>query len=224
MNSKPLLYQAAQSGVYGRWQEYRPGSIADALFVYLDGEPSPESIAAVDDHYRARPIVCLTASWEDHIRRQYPDAKIYTRHLMKPLCRFRTRSISLPDGFTAALYDEKAFALHPFSHGKNYASFEEFLKQGSGAVIRHEGKIVSSASSFISLGNEVELDVSTAEDYRGKGLASACVSLMLNDCEKRGITVHWDAQNDASRHLAEKFGYETEFVYSVYFLPRKAAD
>ena len=67
-------------------------------------------------------------------------------------------------------------------------------------------------------------NVVTHSDYRGKGLASACVSLMLNDCEKRGITVHWDAQNDTSRHLAEKFGYETESVYSVYFLPRKTAD
>ena len=152
MSSELLLYQAAQSGVYGQRYEYGPGSI------------------------------------------------------------------------TAALYDEKAFALHPFSHGNNYASFEAFLKQGSGAVVRREGKIVSSASSFISLGNEVELDVSTAEDYRGKGLASACVSLMLNDCAQRGITVHWDAQNDISRHLAEKFGYEMESVYSVYFLPRKTAD
>jgi hypothetical protein len=42
---------------------------------------------------------------------------------------------------------------------------------------------------------------------------------MLEDCMKRGILVHWDAQNDVSRHLAEKFGFETETEYSVYWLP-----
>jgi len=37
---------------------------------------------------------------------------------------------------------------------------------------------------------------------------------------ERGITVHWDAQNDVSRHLAEKFGFETEEEYSVFWLPK----
>lgn len=35
---------------------------------------------------------------------------------------------------------------------------------------------------------------------------------------ERGITVHWDVQNDVSRHMAEKFGFEAEKEYSVYWL------
>ena len=42
---------------------------------------------------------------------------------------------------------------------------------------------------------------------------------MLQDCMRRGITVHWDAQNEVSRHLAEKFGFEAETAYSVYWIP-----
>jgi len=44
---------------------------------------------------------------------------------------------------------------------------------------------------------------------------------MLKDCMERGIIVYWDAQNDASRRLAQKFGFEIEAWYSVYWLPNK---
>ena len=50
----PLLYRAALQGVFGRQEVYSRGSITDALFVYLDGEPEEESIARVDSYFRAR--------------------------------------------------------------------------------------------------------------------------------------------------------------------------
>ena len=118
--------------------------------------------------------------------------------------------------------DEKAFSLHPFSHGENYPDYEAFLKEGSGAVVYHNEEIVASASSFLSLEGEAELDVSTEESHRKKGLAEACVIQMLRDCMNRGITVHWDAQNEISLHMAEKYGFKLETEYSVYWLPEKA--
>ena len=108
---------------------------------------------------------------------------------------------------------------HPFSHGKNYSSWAAFRAEGSGAVIYYGGEIVASASSFLSLSGEVELDVSTSESHREKKLATACVARMLRDCMRRGITVHWDAENEVSRHLAEIFGFEIEKEYSVYWVP-----
>ena len=77
---------------------------------------------------------------------------------------------------------------------------------------------MASASSFLSLSGEVELDVSTSESHREKKLATACVARMLRDCMQRGTTVHWDAQNEVSRHLAEKFGFEIETAYSVHWV------
>lgn len=65
--STPLLYQAAQNAVYGQRYEYDTGSITDAMFVYLDGIPSAESIRTVDKDYRLRPLVCLSAAWERYI-------------------------------------------------------------------------------------------------------------------------------------------------------------
>ena len=144
-----------------------------------------------------------------------------TGTMMKPACRFIVPDhAELPEGYRLTGMDEAAFEQHPFSHGENYSCWAAFQAEGSGAVVYHGGKIVAAASSFLNVNNEVELDVSTLEDYRGKKLATACIARMLQDCMKRGIIVHWDAQNDVSRHLAEKFGFEAEQEYSVYWLPQ----
>ncbi len=213
---KPLLLRAAEQGTYGKRMRFGRGSIADALFLYLDGEPEPESVAALEAGFMARPWVCLTGAWESCIREHYPHAQVFTRTLMKPLSRFRFPAEKpLPEGCRLSMMDEAAFNTHPFGHGANYPSFEAFRAEGSGAVIWRCGQVVASASSFLSLEGEVELDVSTAEDCRGQGLATACAAAMLRDCMARGMLVHWDAQNDASRHLAEKFGFEAEREYKV---------
>ncbi len=217
----PLLYRAALQGVFGKREEYSRGSITDALFVYLDGEPEPETVARVDSHFRGRPLVCLTGEWEERIRAQHPGAAIYRRTMMKPACRFIIPdNTELPEGYLPACMDETAFEQHPFSHGMNYACWDAFQAEGSGAVVYYGGEIAASASSFLSLNGEVEMDISTKEAHQRKNLATACAALMLRDCMERGITVHWDAQNDVSRHLAEKFGFEAETEYPVYWLPR----
>ena len=218
----PLLYRAAQRGVFGKRTEYTRGSITDALFVFLDGEPEPESAAAVDERFRVRPLVCLTDAWENHVRTRHPDAAVYRRFMMKPACRFRLPDEEkVPEGYRIALTDEAAFDRHPFSHGENYPSWDAFRMEGAGAIAWCGDEIAASASSFLSLDGEIELDVYTKEEHRGKGLAAACVSRMLRDCEERGITVHWDAQNETSRHLAEKSGFVQETEYAVYWLGKK---
>ena len=215
----PLLYRAALQGAFGRREKFSRSSITDALFVYLDGKPEEESIGVVDSRFRNRPLVCLTKAWEELIRSRYPNAAVYRRTMMKPACRFTIpENMELPEGYRLAGMDEAAFAQHPFSHGENYPCWAAFQAEGSGAVVYHGGEIVSAASSFLSLDREIVLDVFTKESHRGKKLAAACISRMLQDCMERGITVHWDAQNDISRHLAERFGFEAETEYSVCWL------
>ena len=214
-----LLYRGALRGIFGKRELYSRSSITDALFVYLDGEPEPESIARMESRFRNRPLVCLSSGWKEWINAKYPDVTIYRRTMMKPARRFLIpEHTGVPDGYLPAGMDEAAFEQHPFSHGKNYSGWAAFQAEGSGAVVYHGGEIVAAASSFLSMDKEVEMDVSVKEIHRGKNLATACVSRMLQDCMNRGITVHWDAQNDVSRHLAVKFGFEAEQQYSVYWL------
>ena len=215
----PFLYQAAMQGVFGKREQYKQSSITDALFVYLDGEPEAESMSRVASHYKGRPLVCLTKEWEKQIVTQYPDVTILHRTMMKPACRFTIpENTEIPEGYLLAGMDEAAFEQHPFSHGRNYSCWASFQAEGSGAVIYYGGEIVSATSSFLSVNREVEMDVFTKEAHRGKKLAAACIAWVLQDCMKRAITVHWDAQNDISRHLAEKFGFEIDREYSVFWL------
>ena len=123
----------------------------------------------------------------------------------------------LLEEYRLELMDEAAFNQHPFGHGENYSSFSQFATEGAGAVVWKDGEIAASASSFLSMNGEIELDVSTKEEHRGLGLATLCVSKMLGECMNKGFTVHWDAQNETSKHLAQKFGFEVEEEYSVYY-------
>jgi len=221
--SLPLLYRAAKSGVFGNVLKYDSGCFLDAMFVFVEGVPSPEGIAALKARFTMRPLVAMTSEWEEYIRSNFPEAHTLKRWMMKPADRFDIAGkAAVPEGFEASAFDELAFDAKPFSHGENYLSFEDFSRRGAGGVVRHGEKIAASASSFLSFENEVELDVSTEEAYRGRGLATACVSVMLAQCMEKGLTVHWDAQNEISRRLAEKFGFEVEACYTVYVLPVRA--
>lgn len=215
----PLLFRAAYSGAWGQRKKWNRGALTDALFVYLEGEPEPESTKALCHSFTNRPLVCLSKAWESYIQTHYPKAACFQRYLMAHRKEFELGTATqLPVGFEVTSFDENIFSQHPFSHGENYPSFEDFQKSGSGAAILHDNRIVASASSFLSYQGEVELDVSTDAAFRRMGLATACVRQMLFDCQRRGITVHWDAQNKESRHLAEKFGFQIQKTYSVYVI------
>ena len=222
MNRKQsLIFKAAQAGLYGKTFSFSQGSITDALFVFLDGRPENESLSALENQFMARPWVCLTEDWEKSVKSHFQNLQIFTRYLMKPQSSFTFPLLQpLPKEYQLKLMDEVAFNQHPFGQGENYSSYKQFAAEGAGAVVWKNGEIVASASSFLSLNGELELDVSTKEEHRGLGLATACVSKMLEQCMTKGFTVHWDAQNETSKHLAQKFGFEVEEKYSVYYIEK----
>lgn len=215
---KSLIFKAAKAGLYGRTLSFSQGSVTDALFVFLDGSPDEESQAALETNFMARPWVCLTEAWEKYIKSHFQNVQVFTRYMMKPRKSFVFSILQdLPKEYQLELMDEVAFNQHPFGHGKNYSSYSQFAAEGAGAVVWKNEEIVASASSFLSLNGEIELDVFTKEDHRGLGLASACVSEMLSQCMDKGLAVHWDAQNESSKRLAQKFAFEVEEKYNVYY-------
>ena len=219
MNSKQsLIFRAAQAGLYGKTFSFSQGSITDALFVFLDGKPEEESLAALERQFMARPWVCITEAWEKSVKSHFQNLQIFARYLMRPQSSFTFPLLqTLPKEYQLEAMDEVAFYQHPFGHGENYSSYSQFAAEGAGAVVWKNGEIVASASSFLSLKGELELDVSTKENHRGLGLATACISKMLEQCMRKGFTVHWDAQNETSKHIAQKFGFEVEEEYCVYY-------
>lgn len=111
--------------------------------------------------------------------------------------------MALKDGFTAD------FCCY-FSSLKNY------LENGTGYGIVHNGEIISGASSYTYCSGKIEITIGTKNEYRHRGLALACASKLILDCLERNIIPRWDAANLESVALAKKLGYIFEKEYEVY--------
>lgn len=219
LREETLLLHACRAGVYGSRIPYASGEICQAYFTYLSGRPNGDLLKERPDLFNGRSLICLSLEWEDYIRTHPALDTILLRRLMKPRCAPSTKTLRpLPTGYRLCPFDEDAFLAHPYGHGSVYGSYEAFARRGSGAVVRYDGSIVASASSHLTLGNDVELDVTTDAGHRGKGLADHCVATMLNDCASRGLIVHWDAKNTPSMTMALQHGFTLQQAYAVYLL------
>lgn len=99
---------------------------------------------------------------------------------------------------------------------QGYESYEQFEKFGLGVVAFCGDEMVAGASSYSSFENGIEIEIDTREDYRRRGLATACGAKLILECLKRGWYPSWDAQNKWSVALAEKLGYHYSHTYTAY--------
>ena len=223
LRTASLLLKCCRANAFGTHADYPGGSVDSALFTYLSGAPDAAFFAAHPELFFGQYLVCMSGEWERFLRAQPSLDTVLARRMMRPLCAASPKALRpLPEGYRLSPFDKAAFAQRPFGHGGNYADYAEFARYGSGAVVWYRDGIVASASSFITLGSEVELDVSTDERHRRKGLADHCVASMLEDCAARGLWVHWDAQNTASARMAQSHGFAPEQDYAVYLLKEQA--
>ncbi|MGN0624232.1 MAG: GNAT family N-acetyltransferase [Oscillospiraceae bacterium] len=89
----------------------------------------------------------------------------------------------------------------------NFKDFEDYSKHGFGYIITNNNEIISGTSAYSYYSGGVEIEVSTREQFRLKGLAQITASAFLLECVKRGLTPHWDARNRTSLSIAEKMGF-----------------
>lgn len=99
---------------------------------------------------------------------------------------------------------------------QGYKNYEEFKDKGLGFVAICDGKLIAGASSYSSYKGGIEVEVDTKEEYRRKGLATACASKLILECLKKCLYPSWDAQNKWSVALAEKLGYHFSHSYRAY--------
>lgn len=97
-----------------------------------------------------------------------------------------------------------------------YKSFEEYARWGLGVLVLRDGVPVSGASSYSSYLAGIEVEIDTKEEYRRKGLASACGAKLILECLKKNLYPSWDAQNVWSAALAKKLGYRFSHEYTAY--------
>ena len=215
----PLLLRACREKRFGTHIEFPGGAVDSALFTYLSGTPDELFFRSHPALFYGQFLVCMSREWECFLRTQPSLALVMSRQMMAPRRGASKKALRpLPPEYTLEMFNLRAFERHPFEHGAHYKNFEAFAKDGSGAVVWYRNEVVASASSFLSFGQEVELDVSTDERHRRKGLADHCVAAMMADCASRGLTVHWDAQNTPSARMAQSHGFARQQKYAVYML------
>ena len=220
LREAPLIFNACREGRLGTVNPYPDGCIYNTVFTYLCGKPDEEFILNHPGLIYESRLVCMSDEWEEYIR-QLPVKFTLRREVMAPLCSESSKKLGvLPEGYSLSPFTQEIFEEHPFDHGRNYKDYEDFDKTGAGAAVLFEGKVVSACSSFITLGDQVELDVFTDPEHRQKGLADHCVYEMLRQSYSKKLTVHWDAQNAMSSEMAKSHGFVPVAEYAVYWLER----
>ena len=88
---------------------------------------------------------------------------------------------------------------------------------------RYGGKVVSQCISVFIGKNEAEIDVSTREDYQGRGFAAICAAAFIDECISRGIEPRWTCWpfREGSIALAEKLGFVKQFEAPAWFWAEK---
>ena len=100
-----------------------------------------------------------------------------------------------------------------------FGSSEDFYKLGIAYCVKHNGKVVSIASTFTPFTDMFEIQVDTSDtDRRRKGLATAVSAALMVHALENGILPYWDAANEASIHLALKLGYTNPDHWEAYYL------
>ena len=218
----PLVLRACLEKSFGTIHTYKDGRICEAHFIYLDGNVNTGLMADFKNRWEDRMFICLTTVWQEALKATYPEMFCTRRYVMTfqlqndKIDKFLEITHLIPNEYHLRPFDEDAYILKPFGFGSNYKSYQDFRLNGSGYVVWYNNKIVSSASSFLTLGNDVELNLYTLPEHRRKGLGIACSAAMLSDCVEKHINMHWDAQNSASRNMAEKLGYKLQYEYNAY--------
>ena len=214
----PLLLTACREGKFGTAFSYPGGYVYQALFTYLTGKPDEGFFSVHPELFYGSWLVCLSTEWENYVRK-LPMQAVFRREVMAPLCAESVKQLKpLPEGYSLTPFTPAIFEAHPFGHGENYSGFEDFSERGAGATVLYNGQVVAAASSFLTFEDQVELDLFTDPGHRKRGLADHCTAEMMRRCSRKGLTIHWDAQNRMSAELAKGHGFRPLTEYAVYCL------
>lgn len=201
-------------------------------FCYFAGEACRELVqypgAAQDPCFRI--LVPQNACWERLIEEVYPfrAAKRVRYAIKKEPDVFKPDELerwadAAPSGIVLQNIDRPVYE-QVMAQGwsrdlcSQFRDYEDYAARGIGIAALYKGTVVGGASSYTVYDGGIEIEIDTREDYRRRGIATACGARLILECIKRGLYPNWDAQNKWSAALAEKLGYHFDREYTVYEL------
>ncbi|MBM7702882.1 GNAT family N-acetyltransferase [Metabacillus iocasae] len=99
-----------------------------------------------------------------------------------------------------------------------WGSPSNYIKNGFGFCLIHNGEIASECISIFSSTDYAEMDIATAAKFRGQGFAAVVATAFIKHCQHHRIQPRWDCdvENRASIKLAEQLGFENPTEYSIF--------
>jgi effector-binding domain-containing protein/GNAT superfamily N-acetyltransferase len=173
-------------------------------------------------------IIPRTEEWSRSIEAAWGDRveKALRYAIKKEPCVFDLEKLklyagSLDDSYSVRLFDKgiyESVIREEWSKDfcSQFADYEDYSKRGIGVAVIHRGEVVAGASSYTVYNDGIEIEVDTKQEYRRKGLATACCARLILECLNRGLYPSWDAHDLRSVALAEKLGYHMDHPYTVY--------
>jgi hypothetical protein len=202
-----------------RWCVVRPAVGANT---FVGGSISANDLHEAVTALQAEDWVCIALGTNAAARSPLPMV-----HDVVPCLEFRDRSpahspqVARAQGSRPEIMpvDERLFS---HCHWREFNSKAcggpaAFLNSGIGYCAVIAGGVVSEAyAAFIGCGL-TDIGAYTAPDYRQHGYGHLTCSVLLADCEARGIETRWacTATNMGSRALARSLGYRTQIPFQL---------
>lgn len=104
-----------------------------------------------------------------------------------------------------------------FPYGSFWSRLSDLQDNGYGTCALVEGRVVAMCYSAASAGHASEIDVFTAPEFRGLGLAKIVTEAYINQSIARRITACWDCftDNHPSVAIAESVGFSLGSAYRL---------
>ncbi len=157
---------------------------------------------------------CTAPAWEAVLEPMF-GAKEY-RNEFHPPAPGTTTPAGAKDGFLVGPLDAEASVLLAEGGGfdpwicRIWGGPGELVERSFGTVVRAGARVVSfCAACAIEPGGEAEIEIGTAPEFRGQGIAEMAGRAFILECERRGLTPAWTCAsgNEPSDRLARRLGF-----------------
>jgi RimJ/RimL family protein N-acetyltransferase len=226
--SVAAVIEGGMGTVFADAQEEPRVALAVLDFRFLAGDPLHANAPLLFKQLQpGNVVIAPTPAWRQLVTATYPDAlTVYRREAFQmeqfDVDQLRAFSHALPEGFElrrVRLEEVTQFATDlDRALIYNFRSHEEFIAQGIGMGILHQGRFVSGVSSAAVGGEKFEIEIQTRPEFRRRGLARAVASALILYGLEHGMEACWDAANEPSAALARQLGFHSTGKYDAYRL------
>ena len=196
--------------------------VRDGMYgtLYFGGEVNASLIASLVQHFRNIGDVGIGCWLADPLNEMIPTDFDYdgrTYYFTERSTYKASPNFDLPAGYTLFPRDEHLFR-KSFDFQSTldlFGNVESVLQHTLGVVILHGETIACQAATGAPTNGLIEVGVTTAEAYRGKGFAAMACARLIEMCEAQSYQTWWDCakQNIPSIRLAKILGYQGEPEY-----------